>query len=526
MKTEIKKSIIEIIKDKLSLSWKSIVKIGVYVLVFILLLISVKGVGGNIDPQEVPNLQTRSNPFELSPERGRYAVIQSIVDNRSLYFSNDIASYVIPDLGYKDGHFVSLFAPGVSIIAIPFYIIGKYYNLSQVITFFPVMIVAFLNFILIVKLTKKLTGNEFAGIVAGILFIFATNAYSYALTLYQHHFTTFAILGSIYLLTEEITIVSSLLFGALFSLSFFVEYVAPIFLIPSLLLFISKSVYFKKVKAAFIMKIKYLALFSVLGLVVCMIPTFLYNKLSYDNPFQMAGTVAAIKKFTIDIDTKVITILSSNDQPGDYKGVDTFFDPTKIPFGFQILLSSFERGVIFYSPVILLGLLVFAFIAKFDDSKKNIIYALFSTTLTILLLYGMWGDPWGGWAFGPRYLIPALATLSVLLGVVINEWNKKILFTLPFLILSIYSLSVNVIGALTTNAIPPLKEHDGLSLPPLSYLYNLHLVKENIGSSYFFKTYLLDTVSLSEFALLIGFLIYGLLTLSYIISLSNNQSGK
>lgn len=495
----------------------------IYVLVFGILVVSLKGEPGNPSPTDIPKLQGRSLPFELSPERGRFALIQSIAENKTVFFSADIARYVIPDLGFKDGKFVSLFAPGVSFIAMPFYYLGKTWGLSQVFTFGTVIIFAILNVGLIALLTKRMTGNGFAGLTSGLVFLFGTSAYAYATTLYQHHFTTFIILASLYLLTFDLSLITSLLFGGLCALAFFIEYPTLIFLIPAGFLFISKTVKFETKNKRVFINIKYTALGFFIGIGIFVTPTFYYNKLAYGNPFQLAGTVTALKNFTIDRNTGEILTLKSADRTDQEKSVQSFFDPSALSFGWGVILGSFERGLVFYSPVIFLSLLSLLFFKTYKNDGKMVVYTLLSTALIIIFLFGMWGDPWGGWAFGPRYLIPATAPLAVLLGLVIDKWGKKRLFAISFFSLMVYSVVVNVLGALTTNTIPPNKEHDSIVFPVFKYIFNLNMLNEGQTSSFAYKTYLHTYITATEFSLIIGILIYCLISLAYIFSIKNSK---
>jgi hypothetical protein len=74
----------------------------------------------------------------------------------------------------------------------------------------------------------------------------------------------------------------------------------------------------------------------------------------------------------------------------------------------------------------------------------------------------MWGDPWGGWAFGSRYLIPAYAVFAILVSVALSHYRKNILFLVLFASLFIYSVAANLTGALTSIANPPEVEAEAL----------------------------------------------------------------
>lgn len=99
----------------------------------IVLALTVRGTYGIPNSNELNSQKwIEDGPFELSPERGRFALLYSIVEDKSVHFSESVARFALPDLGYKNGNYVSLFAPGVSFLAIPGYLLGKFFGASQV----------------------------------------------------------------------------------------------------------------------------------------------------------------------------------------------------------------------------------------------------------------------------------------------------------------------------------------------------------------------------------------------------------
>ena len=111
-----------------------------------------------------------------------------------------------------------------------------------------------------------------------------------------------------------------------------------------------------------------------------------------------------------------------------------------------------------------------------------------------LLLYSMWGDPYGGWAFGARYLIPAYAILSIYTALLLTYLGKKRLFMLVFFVVLSYSVIVNSLGALTSNSNPPKVEAVALANQihqPVSYTYmrNVNDLNGNVSKSFVFKAF-------------------------------------
>lgn len=491
------------------------------VFVVVVLALTIRGVSGNPTPAEIlTDLDSsEGKPFELSPERGRYALTQSVVENRSLSFSREIAEYVVPDLGYWDGKFVSLFAPGVSFIAVPFYLFGRAFGSAQLGAFSLSGVFALFNVLLISVIVKRLTKNRFAGVAAGLTFLFATVAWPYAVTLYQHHVTTFLLLLSFYILTFKTNFATAFLVSFIFGISIFVGYPNAIFFVPILILMLAKHISTKEAGSKLSVAIKLSVLLGAVGLVISLVPIFLYNYHVFGEPFQLRGAVQRIKEIGIDFDTNKVIVPVSVAPANPF----SYFKPERLPNGLDVLLTSKDRGLIWFSPVILLGLLG---IYPLYKRNREIAYTLLGGILAILLLYGMWGDPWGGWSFGPRYLIPAMAMTAILLGVAISVYGRKVWFSLPYMAALIYSLGISLAGALTTNRIPPSVEVDIARYPLPTFLHNFNLINQGKSGSFVYNTYLDNIVALDVFTFLIFGTVLAVIMSNYFLSIFSSKERK
>jgi hypothetical protein len=157
-------------------------------------------------------------------------------------------------------------------------------------------------------------------------------------------------------------------------------------------------------------------------------------------------------------------------------------------------------------------------------------------------LYSLWGDPWGGWAFGSRYLIPSYAILAIFSGFYLDKVFKNAqnyphrVWGLPshpvcvqflkFITITIiiYSVSVNTLGALTSIANPPkiqVLELEKLSGKVEKYTYqrNIDLLFAGKSTSYVYKTLAKDLVSAWGYYFLIDISIL-IVTLSFIYKLT------
>lgn len=480
-----------------------------FVLILGILIISVKGTDTPSTPKNIyDNLRSETMPFELSPERGRFALLTSVSDGKTVYFSNDIAKYILPDLGYYENKFVSLFPPGVSYFAIPLYTLGKYIGYSQYFAFLTVSLVAFLNCFLIFKIIVKLGGSFYAGILSSLAFIFGTTSYAYAITLYQHHFISLFLLLGIYLLFDK-KLPSLLIVYFLSGIIFFVEYQSLLFYLPVLIIKTFQYLRIREINNKLIFSLKTKVFYAFLILILSLIPFFYYNKITYNKYFKLAGTVQGVSGAVIDPKSGNISVPKENPS----QSLSSFFQLYKLPSSMSVLLTSKDRGLIYFSPVIIFS---FIGIMPLMKKKKYVSYAVFSIATLIFILYGMWGDPWGGWAFGTRYLIPAFAVMSIPLGMAINSYGKKWLFAIPFLLVMIYSVFINLSGALTTNQIPPSIEVDSQRYPQYTFLYNIKLAFEGKTSSFIYKTFI-PNIDFRIFYLSILFTIILLIIVNYLL---------
>lgn len=501
---------------------------------FVLLLVtttvlslSVKGIYGNPDHGAFTDDTWREKgPFELSPERGRFALLYSLIEDKTQHFTLPVARFALPDLGYKDGHYVSLFAPAVSLLTAPGYLVGKMLGASQVGTFAVVAVFGIINTLLIAHTVVKIGGNKWAGVIAGLTFLFATPAYPYATTLYQHHISSFLILASIAILTRKLSWLGLATIWFLCALSIPVDYPNVIMMMPVGLYALTNMVSLTKENAKFVLSIGIRQIFTLLSMTIPIGIFLWFNLLTYGNPLQLAGTVRsvpAINEQGLPVTKEEVAMTNLTDLDlvivGDERTAASYFETRDLVTGLTTLLVSPDRGVITYTPVILLGI-IGAFILY--KSKPELTAVLMATCLANLLLYAMWGDPWGGWAFGSRYLIPAYATLSLFVGAYLSKYRHHALALSVFLLLAGYSVYINTAGALGTAASPPkaevlLLESRSHKRERYSYDRALEFLQTGKSKSFVWQTWLNGRISAWDYYRLIAgsiTAVVGLLTIT------------
>ena len=307
--------------------------------------------------------------------------------------------------------------------------------------------------------------NKLSAYIASTVFLFGSPAFAYAVNIYQHHVTVFCLLTSIFILIKfkELYMISLVWF--FYALSFVIDYPNVYLMAPVALAALGRILQLSYKDKILKINIKFLGVFTFLGVLLPAAYLVWYNTSAYGNPLQLAGTLKSVKALdakglpTDPIQTSETNpIVAPNNQTEDLeekKSASGFFKSRNILRGYIVHFLGLDRGMIIFAPILLLG-----FVGMITSYKKGYpLYATMCGTIFItVLLYSMWGDPWGGWAFGSRYLIPAYAVLAIFLGLFLAEFKKYILVMLVVSLVGSYSIAVNTLGAITSNRNPPKVE--------------------------------------------------------------------
>ncbi len=502
----------------------SIINIIFIVFCALILGLSLRGVYGNPSAETInDSFWVEDGPFELSPERGRFALTYSIIEDQSVSFSVPLARFILPDLGYQDGKYVSIFAPGVSFIVVPGYLIGKIFGTAQVGTYLIISLFAILNAALVRKIARFLGAKEFPSLLASAIFLFATPAFSYAVSLYQHHLSTFLILLCIYLTLRSSSLKTHFIIWFLYALAFLVDYPNAFIIAPVVIYLLSNTLKKRKLKGATKISFNYAKTLAITGVLLPLALLFWFNQVSYGSPVQLSGTVDDVAEITENgtpILSKYLIKPDSSDAPNEVmnkKSALAFFNTRNMINGLYVLLISPDRGIIFYAPIVIFGFLGISYLRK-NHQKEN---ALFICLIGInILLYSMWGDPWGGWAFGSRYLIPSYAVLSIMMSFILPRLRKnKVILSFFFIVLG-YCLAVNSLGALTSSSNPPKIEAQSLGVEynrveKYTFERNWDLLLKDRSKSFIYKTIAKNYLSAGQYYYLIVSTLMFVLMFSY-----------
>jgi hypothetical protein len=497
-------------------------------------VVLILGLRGNPGNPTSTDLNTRywkeDGPMELSPERGRFALLYSIIEDKSFYFSDSVAKFTTPDLGFNNGHFVSLFAPGVSFLAMPGYLVGKFFNASQVGAFAMVAVFALINMLLVRGIAIRLGASKLTSSIGAAAVLFGTPAFAYAGTLYQHHISTFLILFSIYILIRWNNFWSLAAIWFLIALSIPIDYPNLIMMIPVGLVALGRIISFREESSSYKLQIEPLRILTVLAVTIPIAGFLLFNRASYDNPFQLSGTIRSVEAISdtaspSDPDAEQTHVNLDETQDKNALG---FFQTRNIVHGFYIHLFSPDRGIIFYAPIVIFGIIGLVFLNRKHPDAAKIFVSIIGLNV---LLYSMWGDPQGGWAFGSRYLIPSYLMLGLGVAFFLSRFKKNYFLMPVFAIVMIYSVWVNSLGAVTTNTNPPLVEIPQLEQKTgkdekYTFERNWDYLKEQGSKSFVYRSVANKYMTATQYQLYLTILISAPLLVMLAISAARKEEGE
>lgn len=486
---------------------KNIITLLIFIFIAFLLGLAVKGDKGSPIYYQTEKDKSVGGPFESTNSTSRYALVEAIVEDNTFSFNHVLAKFSSADIVSYNGKIFSIFTPGVSFVGIPFYLIGKVLGLPQLFTYFSTLVFAILNAYLITRLGIRLGANMYAAIIGGVSFLFATSALAYAFSFTQHHISTALILLALLNSLSQRTFLNNLLFGLYFGAGVLMDIPNGLIMLPLVAYVLYKHFSFGEIGNNIKLSVKLNFIALLIGLIPLLLLFGLYN-------YQISGSYTKFPQSIGRVDYTEEGVVERRKESGQKDPFEkkSYYNTRKQLNGFYTLLISNERGWLYYSPIIVVGILGLILGLR-KKENKTLIFLGVSIALFCIVSYASFGDPWGGWSFGPRYLIPASAIVCMGIGVAIKNYKKNFLFIIIFSVLLIYSVAVNSLGAATTSAIPPKVEAVALSEPiPYTYKYNLRFVEQNKSSSllyniffnnyFYFRTYLIGYIAAVLFMVL------------------------
>jgi len=498
-------------------------------LIVVIFSLTIRGMSGNPTIEELNSpMWVSSGPFESSNDRGRFALTYSFLEDGFLQFSLPVAEFASPDLAVTpQGQYVSLFAPGVSFIVMPGYLLGKYFGISQVGAFSVITIFALINGLLIYLILVELRVKRLASFISAVTFLFATPAFTYAVSLSQHHISTFLLLLGVYALIKWKNWKGTSLVWFLCALSIVVDNPNFFLMLPLGLYGLRNIFSVETISKKIVVSVKPFYLLTFIAMIPPIAFFGWYNFRAHGDSFQLAGTLQRVlsvsegyEQHTIDANEQILleTETQSEDTDSEKTAVN-FFKTRNLYGGLYTHFISLDRGVLYFTPVVLFGILGLCIFYRRSLLGASLFIAIIGSNI---LLYSMWGDPWGGWAFGSRYLIPSYAILCIGIGFVLSEYSKKLIIPTLFFLIFSYSVTINTVGALATSLIPPKTEVLALekmtgNVEKYTYERSFDYLKINGSKSYVFQTYLKNLFTAEQYYYVIVVMIIFIVLISLIV---------
>lgn len=480
---------------------KNMLAIGSFVLMSsVLLLLTLRGEWGNPRSNEIiASVNDLGGAFESSLSRGRFAQIMALAEDGRADLTGGKELIPIPDLGVVNGKAYPLFAPGLAFYSVPAYILGASVDASQLAVFMFTALVSILAAVMIILLGLSIGVPRWAAWVSAFIYLFATTAFPYAVTLAQHNFTVLFMMVILLAGLHGPKIGFLYLFGwTAYGLAIFMDYPNTILLLPAMV--------YMSLQALTTVKRKGYATFSLQMALVYTSLFFMavtglhgfYNMEHFGSPQTMGPAVFTRVKSETELEN--VRFLTEGNIPQAEDVSTSLFDAKTLPRGLFVLLLSEGRGLVYFAPVVLFGLIGLFQLSTTRQSRLSGTMA--ALVVVNLVLYGSFGDPWGGWEFGPRYLIITFSLLSVLLGYSLRTlaygWYRLLV-----LVVAIYSVLVNLAGVVTTNRLPAEVEAKVLDLP-YTYMYNFKLIETGANASFMYRSYVSSILSSQEYFLMLA----------------------
>lgn len=475
----------------------------------VLYTLTIRGNLGNPSPHEIEYVLNNSGgPFETSQERSRYAIILSMYHDKSFSIDN-FASMGTPDVGQIKGHYYSLFPFGASLIAYPLFLLGQYLGAAQMATFSATTIFTILTMIVMVKFGNKLGLPWSVSLFSALAYGFATNAWGYSVTLVAHPFSAFLIMSAIYLTafaSKNASIFRLFLVWCLYSFAVYLDFPNLFIFLPivGLLSFDGLNIIKNELGKKLSINLKYVI--APFIFVALLIAYGFYNYTYFGSPLRLSNALPRVQDLK---DEKRANPEETNRSGSDPVAV---LQTRNMLEGFHSFSISHDRGMLVYTPVALLSLFALGYLKK----QKRAEFLLYGVPITCLTLYTMFGDPYGGWAFGSRYMMAVLPALCILAGAGLFRFTKNIFVKLIYTLVFAYSAGISLLAPITTNVIPPLVEARTVGLDSW-FIINWRMILKNESNSFFYNHILNNSIPLLNYyiAILSAVILVGTILIWY-----------
>lgn len=487
--------------------------------------LTLRGAPGNPDVQAVQQLTHAGSPFESSHERSPYALLISLAENNSFVLSPDWAEVASPDVGYHNGKFYSFFPPGVPQLIKPFYLIGKSYGYGQIAAYATMPLFTIAGMVLLFFIAGQIFKMPYwASLLAPLIYAFSSPAWSYSITIYQHPITVFLMLSGFYAAykysqhskhrTSRFSFLYAIWVWFSYALGSIVDYPNVLLLAPNIIYLTLAAWKVKPSRTQIKFNLRTSLLTTSLIFLFFSGAHAYFNYANYGHWRTLSNTLVRYEGMEKSADVLTITPEQQTAKLAKKQSTRSIFKQENLINGVNTLFLAPDKGLFIFAPIFLLAIAGIWLISSQGINLPTGI--LLSLVAANIFVYASFGDPWGGWAYGPRYLIPSMAILSLFVSKWVAYNRKKILTTILAFLLIIYSSALALLGVLTTNIVPPKIEADYLGM---KYGYHLSLEFFNKGqtSNFIFNQWLADKYTLSEYYIALFYLIISMVALTLFV---------
>ncbi len=364
--------------------------------------------------------------FSSGDEISSFALTYSIVEKNTFEITDYAKNHHLESsIAYKDNKNYSKYPPGLSFMAIPFYLLGKFIGINiglkgRILERYLFFCCSLLNSltaayttVLVYDICKLLKGSEKACLITAYSYALGTIALIYARTFFSHSLTTFLVVLSVYLLIlatkeQENEKRSIFISGLAIGLSFVVRY-SSFLIIPLLLIFL---IFHNRINKIWLFLVPVIFLF---GLVLW------YNYVCFGNPFATGY---------------------------DYSeyGAESSYFTTPTYIGLFGLLLGLEKGLFIYCPILFFSIFGFYLLLKNNKEDKSVVVLFISIFAVITLFYAHWWFWSGGWCWGPRLIHSTVPFLMIPLFKFVDEFEKNRNLQLFLRVIISLNIFITVLG--------------------------------------------------------------------------------
>lgn len=270
-------------------------KVIVLITICVLYFLTIRGLPGNLYPNEQGRLKAVANvpPFESSLERGRFAQLISLAEE-STFSVDKYKDFIRPDIAWFSGHYYPAFPPGVTIASLPLYVIGVMFGNNQLISYATTIFITLTTCYLVLLCCEELNLSKYISILVTLFLALGTNLWVYSVTLSAHPYSALLAITCLYL---YIRIQKSdkkfkflVILWFVYSFALFIDYPNLLTLAP--FIFAANLTLLKVVDSEDALKFtfKSIGIYSIIGFLPVLVLYVLFSQSLFGRPIAFTNT--------------------------------------------------------------------------------------------------------------------------------------------------------------------------------------------------------------------------------------------